>query len=171
MLGYFRNPEATGAGDADGWLKTGDLGRQDDDGYLFMVGRSKELIIRSGFNVYPPEVEAVLNAHPQVTLSAVVGRPVKGDEEVVAFVQPAEGARLTAEAFSAYAPEHLSGYKRPRKSSSSTPCQRVPPVRSSKANSRKLPAPAPATPETAPHPRPLSPLGRGEAMSANRQHR
>ncbi len=66
MLGYYRNPEQTRAAvTEDGWLKTGDLARQDADGALHIVGRSKELIIRSGFNVYPAEVEHVLNAHPR----------------------------------------------------------------------------------------------------------
>jgi acyl-CoA synthetase (AMP-forming)/AMP-acid ligase II len=95
MRGYFRQPEATRAClDDRGWLNTGDIARVDERGELFIVGRSKELIIRSGFNIYPPDVEAVLNAHPQVTLSAVVGRQVPGNEEVVAFVQRAPGATV-----------------------------------------------------------------------------
>ncbi|MES2257525.1 MAG: class I adenylate-forming enzyme family protein [Pseudomonadota bacterium] len=89
MLGYYREPELTAAVvDADGWLNTGDVARQDADGALFIVGRTKELIIRSGFNVYPLEVETVLNAHPAVTQSAVVGRAAAdGNEEVIAFVE------------------------------------------------------------------------------------
>jgi acyl-CoA synthetase (AMP-forming)/AMP-acid ligase II len=89
MLGYYKEPSLTAAAiDADGWLNTGDVARQDADGALFIVGRSKELIIRSGFNVYPLEVETVLNAHPAVAQSAVVGRNVAdGDEEVVAYVE------------------------------------------------------------------------------------
>ena len=95
MLGYYRAPEATAATlDSEGWLRTGDLARFDGD-HLFVVGRCKELIIRSGFNVYPAEVEAVLNAHPDVTQSAVVGRAVEGNEEVVAFVQPVPGRTLS----------------------------------------------------------------------------
>jgi long-chain acyl-CoA synthetase len=93
MQGYYRDPDGTAAvlGD-DGWLDTGDLARRDPDGALFIAGRSKELIIRSGFKVYPLEVETVLNAHPAVTQSAVVGRALEdGNEEVVAFVQPAAG--------------------------------------------------------------------------------
>ncbi len=73
MLGYYRDPEQTLAAiTEDGWLKTGDLARQDPDGALHIVGRSKELIIRSGFNVYPVEVEQVLNAHRDVVQSAVI---------------------------------------------------------------------------------------------------
>ncbi|MYN06274.1 class I adenylate-forming enzyme family protein [Pseudoduganella aquatica] len=89
MLGYYKEPSLTAAAiDADGWLNTGDVARQDADGALFIVGRSKELIIRSGFNVYPLEVETVLNAHPAVAQSAVVGRTVAGgDEEVIAYVE------------------------------------------------------------------------------------
>jgi acyl-CoA synthetase (AMP-forming)/AMP-acid ligase II len=114
MKGYYRNPQATAeALSADGWLNTGDLAQFDADGNLFIVGRSKELIIRSGFNVYPPDVEAVLNSHPEVVISAVVGRTVPGNEEVVAFIQPVAGSGLTAEALRAFAAERLSGYKRP----------------------------------------------------------
>ena len=79
MKGYYRDPDATAATiTPDGWLRTGDLGRRGPDRNLFLVGRVKELIIRSGFNVYPPEVETALNAHPDVVQSAVVGRRVLG---------------------------------------------------------------------------------------------
>ena len=114
MKGYFRNEEATRAVlHSDGWLDTGDLARLDERGQLYIVGRSKELIIRSGFNVYPPDVEAVINEHPQVTLSAVVGRQVPGNEEVVAYVQRAPGSTLTVAELAAYAAERLAAYKRP----------------------------------------------------------
>ena len=114
MKGYFRNEEATRAVlRSDGWLDTGDLARLDERGQLYIVGRSKELIIRSGFNVYPPDVEAVINEHPQVTLSAVVGRQVPGNEEVVAYVQRAPGSTLTVAELAAYAAERLAAYKRP----------------------------------------------------------
>ena len=78
-----------------------------------VVGRSKELIIRSGFNVYPVEVEQVLNAHPDVVQSAVVGRAVEGNEEVVAFVETTQDAAVTVDALRAYLKERLSPYKVP----------------------------------------------------------
>jgi acyl-CoA synthetase (AMP-forming)/AMP-acid ligase II len=115
MQGYYRDPEGTAAVlGADGWLDTGDLARQDADGALFIHGRSKELIIRSGFKVYPLEVETVLNAHPAVTQSAVVGRLLAdGNEEVVAFVQPAAGNAPTPDALDGWAAARLAPYKRP----------------------------------------------------------
>ena len=90
MKGYYRAPEETAAAiNAEGWFNTRDLARL-ENGYLFIVGRTKELIIRFGENVYPAEVEAVLNANPAVVRSAVIGRTVagtEGGEEVVAYVQ------------------------------------------------------------------------------------
>jgi acyl-CoA synthetase (AMP-forming)/AMP-acid ligase II len=115
MRGYYREAELTAAVlDADGWLNTGDLVRQAEDGALFIVGRSKELIIRSGFNVYPLEVETVLNAHPAITQSAVVGRAAAhGNEEVVAFVEPDPQQQVSIEQLHAYLAERLAPYKRP----------------------------------------------------------
>jgi acyl-CoA synthetase (AMP-forming)/AMP-acid ligase II len=114
MDGYFRDPEATAATvTREGWLRTGDLGMRDARGAFTIVGRSKELIIRSGFNVYPVEVEGVLNAFPGVAQSAVVGRRVPGNEEVVAYVQPAAGAALDAAALRAHCRANLAGYKVP----------------------------------------------------------
>jgi acyl-CoA synthetase (AMP-forming)/AMP-acid ligase II len=113
MRGYYRAPEATAAViDADGWFNTGDLARFDGD-ILYVVGRTKELIIRSGFNVYPAEVEAVLNEHPAVVQSAVIGRAVAGNEEVVAFVQPLPGSTVKPVDLMAYAARRLAPYKRP----------------------------------------------------------
>ena len=113
MLGYYRSPELTAkAIDADGWFNTGDLARLEGD-HLFIAGRSKELIIRSGFNVYPAEVEAVLNSHEQVAQSAVIGRAVSGNEEVVAFVQLLPGAATSAAQLMEYAARQLTPYKRP----------------------------------------------------------
>ena len=114
MAGYYRNPEATAQvlGE-DGWLRTGDLGRRGVDGHLFLVSRSKELIIRSGFNVYPPEVECVLNDHPTVLHSAVVGRRVGTDEEVVAFVQRKSGCSVSEAELGTFAAERLAPYKVP----------------------------------------------------------
>jgi acyl-CoA synthetase (AMP-forming)/AMP-acid ligase II len=115
MKGYYRAAEASAeAVTADGWLCTGDLGRIDADGAFHVVGRSKELIIRSGFNVYPVEVEGVLNAHPGIVQSAVVGRTVEGNEEVVAFIEVVRDAPPLAEAeLRAYLRERLSPYKLP----------------------------------------------------------
>ncbi|MGF6724093.1 long-chain acyl-CoA synthetase [Paraburkholderia sp. GAS41] len=114
MLGYYRSPEQTRAAVTEnGWLKTGDLARQDVDGALHIVGRSKELIIRSGFNVYPAEVEHVLNAHPDVVQSAVVGRAVEGNEEVIAFVELRAGAKVSPAELIAWCGERLAPYKRP----------------------------------------------------------
>ena len=94
MKGYYRAPEETAAAvDADGWFNARDLARLEGEN-LFIVGRTKDLIIRMGFNVYPAEVEAVLNSHPEVVASAVIGRPTASDEEIVAFIQPLEGSTL-----------------------------------------------------------------------------
>jgi long-chain acyl-CoA synthetase len=113
MLGYYRAPDLTAQVlDADGWYNSGDLARC-ENGHLFIVGRTKEMIIRSGFNVYPAEVEAVLNAHEAVVQSAVVGRAVAGNEEVVAFVQLLPGAGVGANDLIAYAGQHLAPYKKP----------------------------------------------------------
>ena len=113
MLGYYKAPDLTAnVIDRDDWFNTGDLARFDGQ-HLFIVGRTKEMIIRSGFNVYPAEVEAVLNSHDLVVQSAVVGRAVDGNEEVVAFVQLLPGARLTPPELMAYAGEQLTSYKRP----------------------------------------------------------
>jgi long-chain acyl-CoA synthetase len=113
MRGYYRAPEETAAAiDRDGWFNTGDLVRFDGD-ILFIVGRTKELIIRSGFNVYPAEVEAVLNGHPAVVQSAVIGRAVTGNEEVVAFVQLLSGSTVKPADLMAYAARQLAPYKRP----------------------------------------------------------
>jgi long-chain acyl-CoA synthetase len=114
MLGYYRNEAATSAALREGgWLATGDIARMDADGRLYIVGRSKDLIIRSGFNVYPVEVESVLSQFPGVAQVAVVGRDVQGNEEVVAFVQPAPGHALDVGALMRWASERLAPYKRP----------------------------------------------------------
>lgn len=115
MQGYYRNPAETAKTlQADGWLRTGDLGKIDDQGHMHILGRSKELIIHGGFNVYPPEVEAALNDHPAVIQSAVVGRMKDGDEQVLAFVQVAALGDVTVEALRDFVKERLTGYKRPQ---------------------------------------------------------
>jgi len=113
MKGYYRAAEETAtAVNDEGWFNTRDLARL-EDGNLFIVGRTKDLIVRRGFNVYPAEVEAVLNAHPAVAQSGVIGRSVEGDEEVVAFVQILPDSQLTIPDIAAYAAQHLAPYKRP----------------------------------------------------------
>lgn len=113
MKGYYKAPEETAAAvDYDGWFRTGDLARI-VDGTVFIVGRAKEMIIRYGFNVYPAEVEGVLNAHPAVARSAVIGRPADGGEEVVAFVQLAQGATASLADLADHAARQLAPYKRP----------------------------------------------------------
>jgi long-chain acyl-CoA synthetase len=113
MFGYYRAPELTAkAIDANGWFNAGDLARLEGD-HLFIAGRSKELIIRSGFNVYPVEVETVLNSHEKVARSAVIGRSVPGNEEVVAFVQLLPGEAVAAHELMDCAARQLTSYKRP----------------------------------------------------------
>jgi acyl-CoA synthetase (AMP-forming)/AMP-acid ligase II len=114
MLGYYRAPELTAeVVSPDGWFNTGDLARADGEGNLFIAGRAKELIIRSGFNVYPVEVEGVLTQHPDVRQCAVVGRTVPGNEEVVAYVELREGTVTTPAGLAAFAAERLAPYKQP----------------------------------------------------------
>lgn len=114
MRGYYRDAEATKAAlTPDGWLRTGDLGRLDEDGRVHVVDRAKEIIIRSGFNVSPVEIEEVLNAHPQIVQSAVLGVALEGDEAVVAFAEPLEGSNITEAELLAFAGERLAPYKRP----------------------------------------------------------
>lgn len=115
MKGYYKAPDLTAqAITPDGWLITGDVGYFDGDGSLHIAGRSKELIIRSGFNVFPPEVEGVLSKHPKVVLAAVIGVAAgDGNEEVVAYVQvnpadPPHEAELAA-----LCAENLAPYRRP----------------------------------------------------------
>jgi long-chain acyl-CoA synthetase len=113
MLGYYRAPELTAKViDARGWFNTGDLARFDGEA-LFIVGRTKEMIIRSGFNVYPAEIEAVISSHPDVVQCAVVGRAIAGNEEVVAFVQLIKGASTGSAELMDYIAPQLTSYKRP----------------------------------------------------------
>jgi acyl-CoA synthetase (AMP-forming)/AMP-acid ligase II len=113
MKGYYRAPEETEAViDREGWFNTRDLARM-EDGNLFIVGRTKDLIVHLGLNVYPAEVEVVLNGHPAVVRSAVVGHSVEGDEEIIAFVQLSPGIELAAYELAEYAASRLATYKRP----------------------------------------------------------
>ncbi len=115
MSGYFRDPEGTRAVLRDGWLHTGDLGTMDDEGFVTIVGRKKDVIISGGFNVYPEEVEAALSSHSAVLEAAVIGLPHDDWGEIVAaFVVPRPGTSLTAAELDATARRLLSGYKCPR---------------------------------------------------------
>ncbi len=115
MQGYWNSPDDTAFALRDGWLHTGDVGHLDDEGWLFIIDRIKDLIIRGGFNVYPRDVEDVLLAHPAVVAAAVVGRPDPTlGEEVVAFVQLGAGATATPEELVAFGKENLGAYKYPR---------------------------------------------------------
>jgi long-chain acyl-CoA synthetase len=115
MLGYYRAPEETTAAiNGEGWFNTRDLAKI-EDGDMFIVGRTKDLIVHSGFNVYPAEVEAVLNSHPSVVRSAVVGLTVNGDEQVVAFVELPPDRDVTTSDLAKFAAQHLASYKQPSK--------------------------------------------------------
>ncbi|MER5686693.1 long-chain fatty acid--CoA ligase [Streptomyces sp. NPDC002205] len=116
MKRYWRRPEETAAAIRDGWLHTGDLGRVDQDGYFWIVGRTKDVIIRGGYNVYPREIEAVLYEHPAVADAAVVGLPNPDlGEEVGAAVVLKPGAHTTAEELRDYVKGQVAAYKYPRK--------------------------------------------------------
>ncbi|MHA6761411.1 long-chain-fatty-acid--CoA ligase [Streptacidiphilus sp. PAMC 29251] len=115
MRGYYRNPEATAGALRDGWLHTGDLAYRDEDGFLYIVDRIKDLIIRGGYNVYPREVEEVLYAHPAVAEAAVIGRPdTRLGEQIVAFVALRPGAEADTDALIAHCRQRLAAYKCPR---------------------------------------------------------
>jgi long-chain acyl-CoA synthetase len=115
MSGYWHSPEASAATVVDGWLHTGDIGHQDEDGYLYVVDRKKDLIIRGGFNVYPRDVEDVLLGHPSVAMAGVVGRPdTRLGEEVVAFVSLRPGTTATVPELQAHAKDRLAATKYPR---------------------------------------------------------
>jgi long-chain acyl-CoA synthetase len=115
MQGYYRLAEETAAALRQGWLHTGDMGRLDGDGYLYIVERKKDLIIRGGFNVYPRDVEEVLYAHPAVAEAAVVGMrdPVMG-EEVMAYVALKPGATTDEATLLTFCQSRLAKYKSPR---------------------------------------------------------
>jgi long-chain acyl-CoA synthetase len=115
MSGYWNAAPETELALRGGWLHTGDVGRVDDDGYLYIVDRIKDLIIRGGYNVYPRDVEDALIEHPDVVAAAVVGKPdPKYGEEVVGFVQLRDGATVTSDELVAFAKTRLSAVKYPR---------------------------------------------------------
>ncbi len=116
MAGYWRDPEATAAAIRDGWLSTGDMGSLDEDGFLTLKDRSKDVIISGGSNIYPREVEEVLLLAPGVAEAAVVGAPdPEWGEAVVAFVVARPGQRVDPAALDALCLEHIGRFKRPKR--------------------------------------------------------
>jgi len=115
MAGYYRNPEETARTVRAGWLHTGDMGRLDEDGFLFIVERKKDLIIRGGFNIYPREVEETLYGHPKIAEAAVVGMkdPLMG-EDVLAFVVLRSGEQATEAEIAAFCERRLARFKCPK---------------------------------------------------------
>ncbi len=115
MKGYLGKPDATAEVMHDGWFRTGDLAKRDDQGYYYIVDRAKDMIIRGGFNVYPREVEEVLYEHPAVATAAVLGIPhAELGEEVAAAVTLKPGASASAEELRAFVKERVAAYKYPR---------------------------------------------------------
>ena len=115
MKGYYGRPAATDEAIKDGWFRSGDLGRRDADGWYYIVDRSKDMIIRGGYNVYPREIEEVLMTHPDVSLAAVIGVPHESHgEEVKAVVILNDGATVTEEELVAWGKNEMAAYKYPR---------------------------------------------------------
>ena len=115
MKGYYDRPEATGWAIKDGWFRSGDLARKDEDGFYYIVDRSKDMIIRGGFNVYPREIEELLMEHPAVSLVAVIGVPHESHgEEIKALVVKRAGDETTENELASWAKAQLAAYKYPR---------------------------------------------------------
>lgn len=115
MKGYYKQPEATAQAMRNGWFHTGDIGIMDADGYLSIVDRKKDMILRGGFNVFPRELEEVILTHPAVSLVAVVGVPDERlGEEVKAFVVKKPGGEVTEDELRAWCKEQFAAYKYPR---------------------------------------------------------
>ena len=124
MKGYYNRPEATAEVMRDGWFRTGDLARRDEDGYYYIVDRAKDMIIRGGFNVYPREIEEVLMTHEAVSLAAVIGVPHESHgEEIKAFVIRNAGATITEDELVAWGKEQMAATSTRASSSSSTRCR------------------------------------------------
>ncbi|PWA12768.1 long-chain fatty acid--CoA ligase [Pueribacillus theae] len=115
MKGYWKMPEETKQALRDGWLFTGDLAKMDEDGYFYIVGRKKEMIIASGYNIYPVEIEDVLYEHPKVLEAAVIGvpHPYRG-ETVKAVIVPRNGESISEEEITSFCSERLAAYKVPK---------------------------------------------------------
>ncbi len=115
MKGYYKKPEATAEAMRGGWFHSGDIARRDEDGYLFIMDRKKDMILRGGFNVYPREVEEVMMTHPAVSMVAVVGVPHESlGEEVKAFVIRKPGAEISEAELIEWCKENMASYKYPR---------------------------------------------------------
>jgi len=115
MKGYYKRPEATVDAMKNGWFHTGDIGRRDEDGFIFIVDRVKDMIIRGGFNVYPREIEEVLMTHPAVSLAAVVGVPhERHGEEVKAYIILKQDAEVTEVELVTWSKQNMADYKYPR---------------------------------------------------------
>jgi acyl-CoA synthetase (AMP-forming)/AMP-acid ligase II len=115
MAGYHQDPAATAEASRFGWHHTGDIGYLDDDDFLYLVDRAKDMIISGGFNVYSAEVERALLAHPAVQDCAVIGLPdEKWGERVVAVLQPRAGAALDPAAVQAFVKERIGSVKAPK---------------------------------------------------------
>jgi fatty-acyl-CoA synthase len=116
MAGYWNDAERTAeAVDEHGWMHTGDLATMDEDGYLNIVGRSKDMVIRGGENVYPREVEEFLHTHPAVLEASVIGVPdERYGEELMAWIRVREGAELTEDEVRDYCKDRIAHFKRPR---------------------------------------------------------
>ncbi len=112
MKGYYNNSQATGETLKGGWLHTGDLGKMDEDGYAYILDRKKDMIICSGYNVYPREVEELLHTHPAVAEAAVIGVPdPKRGESPLAFIIPRPGKKVTEEELIEFCRDNLAAYK------------------------------------------------------------
>jgi len=115
MKGYYNRPDASADAFRGGWFHTGDIGRMDGEGYIYIVDRVKDMVIRGGFNVYPREVEEVLMSHPQVSLAAVIGIPDEQyGEEIKAFIVPAGDSSISEQELIAWSKETMADYKYPR---------------------------------------------------------
>jgi long-chain acyl-CoA synthetase len=115
MRGYFNNPQADAETIKDGWVRTGDMGRFDDEGYLYIVDRKKDMVLSGGYNIYSKEVEAAILELPGVQDAAVVGVPdaVYG-EAVAAFIELRAGATMDAERVIEHCKQHIASYKKPK---------------------------------------------------------
>ena len=115
MKGYYKRADATAECMRNGWFHSGDIGQFDEDGYLYITDRVKDMIIRGGFNVYPREIEEVMMTHPAVSLAAVVGVPHdRHGEEIKAYVILKQGAQADADEIVTWCKDNMAAYKYPR---------------------------------------------------------